>query len=189
MSNLLAEDLDHILDHTRDLWEELRGQRIFITGGTGFFGCWLLESFAWANRELSLGASALVLTRNPAAIRSAVPHVFESPAIQICHGDVRTFAPSEGEFTHVVHAASAGSADPDQDPLDIFRSTVCGTTRVMEAAAKWRTKKILFTSSGAIYGPQPSDLFGLPEDFHGAPDPAASSSAVRTTRAASIQSH
>ena len=57
MTNLLTNDLNHILAHTKDLWEELRGQRIFITGGTGFFGCWLLESFIWANDQLDLKAS------------------------------------------------------------------------------------------------------------------------------------
>ena len=51
-TNRLAHDLDSILARTEPLWEELRGQRILITGATGFFGCWLLESFAWANRRL-----------------------------------------------------------------------------------------------------------------------------------------
>jgi dTDP-glucose 4,6-dehydratase len=71
-NNPLKEDLDHILAHTEGLWEELRGKRVFITGGTGFFGCWLLESFAWANEKLGLNASMLVLTRNLEAFKKKV---------------------------------------------------------------------------------------------------------------------
>ncbi len=81
-TNPLAEDLDHILTHTRDLWEELRDQRIFITGGTGFFGCWFLESFAWANDKLHLNTEALVLTRHYEAFLKKAPHLATHPAIK-----------------------------------------------------------------------------------------------------------
>ena len=54
MRNLLHDDLDRVLASTHDLWEELREQRIFITGGTGFFGCWFLETLLWANDRLGL---------------------------------------------------------------------------------------------------------------------------------------
>ena len=64
MTNPLAADLDCILASTSELWEEMRSQRLFITGGTGFVGRWLLESFAWANDQLGLNATAVVLSRN-----------------------------------------------------------------------------------------------------------------------------
>src|ERR1017187_9966479 len=70
MENRLSQDLDHVLDHTGDIWAEMRGERIFVTGGTGFVGSWLLESLLWANRRMSLGIRCSVLTRNPAAFRS-----------------------------------------------------------------------------------------------------------------------
>ena len=96
--NPLAADLDYILAHTRPLWEQFRGQRLFITGGTGFLGCWLLESFAWAQDKFNLGASAVVLTRDKEAFRWKAPSLFNHPAISWHSGDVRTYAFSSGPF-------------------------------------------------------------------------------------------
>ena len=48
---LSAEDLDYVLGHTEALWAELRGQRLFITGGTGFFGIWLLKHLRMLTRD------------------------------------------------------------------------------------------------------------------------------------------
>ena len=48
------EDLKDIYSGTNYLWDEFKNTQIFITGGTGFFGTWILESFIWANKELNL---------------------------------------------------------------------------------------------------------------------------------------
>ena len=172
MTNALAADLDHILDHTAGLWDELRGQRMFITGGTGFFGCWLLESFAWANDTLGLDATAVVLTRNLAAFRKKAPHLATHPAIQFHLGDVRSFEFPRGSFSHVIHAATEASAQLNEEhPRLMFDTIVEGTRHTLEFARQGGTQKVLLTSSGAVYGKQPSELTHIPEAYPGAPDP------------------
>src|SRR5271157_1800714 len=104
MDNPLANDLDYILSKTRSLWEELRGKRIFITGGTGFFGCWLLESFCWANRVLGLNAEAWVLTRNPDEFKKKCPHLANDTSVKLHRGNVIDFGFPSGEFSHLIHA-------------------------------------------------------------------------------------
>ena len=50
MANPLAADLDEVTARLATVWDELEGARILLTGGTGFYGCWLLETLAWAHR-------------------------------------------------------------------------------------------------------------------------------------------
>jgi dTDP-glucose 4,6-dehydratase len=176
--NRLAADLDHVLVHTPGLWEELRGQRIFITGGTGFFGSWLLESFTWANKQLQLDAEAVVLSRNPAAFLNKVPHLADDPAIRWLVGDVCSFEFPASTFSHVIHAATeSGKQAGNTAPLQMLDVIVSGTRRVLDFALKARARGFLLTSSGAVYGKQPSELSHLPETYVGAPDPLSSSSA------------
>jgi nucleoside-diphosphate-sugar epimerase len=177
MHNSLARDLDHILAHTEGLWEELRGKRLFITGGTGFFGSWLLESFVWANECLGLDASAVVLTRNPVGFRAKAPHLAGHPAIELELGDVRLFRFPKGEFPIVIHAATEAYFEPSPpQPLSVFDPDIEGTRRVLEFASSHGTERFLFTSSGAVYGKQPADVSHVPED-----DPRAPATTDSTT--------
>jgi nucleoside-diphosphate-sugar epimerase len=170
--NPLADDLEHVLAHTNGLWDELRGKRVFLTGGTGFFGCWLLESFTAACDRWDLGAEAVVLTRNPDAFRRKVPHLACHPAVRLVAGDVRGFRFPEGPFTHVIHAATETGVElNEQRPLAMLDSITEGTREVLEFARNKRVRSLLLTSSGAVYGRQPPDLSHVPEDYRGGPDP------------------
>ena len=175
MSKLPGDDLDHVLMHTRDLWGELRGQRLFITGGTGFFGRWILETFVYANEQLSLGASAVVLTRNLESFVLKAPHLATRNDLQLFQGDVRDFNFPDGNFSHVIHAGTTSSAPVE--PLEMFDTILQGTRHVLNFAATHGTKKLLFISSGAVYGKQPPELTHISEDYHGAPDPLDPNSA------------
>jgi nucleoside-diphosphate-sugar epimerase len=179
MTNPLASDLNHILSHTEDLWEELRGQRIFITGGTGFFGAWLLESFAWANSHLRLDASLVVLTRDVEAFQKRAPHLANDRAIHFHVGDIGDFAFPDGDFSHIIHAAatSAVATFNNEDPLVKFDTVVSGTRHTLDFAAQCHVGKFLLTSSGVVYGKQPFGITHISEDYCEAPDLADPDSA------------
>ena len=167
---LPKEDLEHVLKHTRPLWEELRGSRIFVTGATGFFGIWILETFAHANKELGLRAELVGLTRDPEAFYSKVPHLAGEPSITLHRGDVRDFEFPEGTFTHFIHAGTTSSMPVP--PAEMLDTIIKGTQQTLNFAVSAGAKHFLFVSSGAVYGEQPIEMTHIPETFHGNLDPA-----------------
>lgn len=170
MAPLSTQDLDHVLANTQDIWPALAGTRLFITGGTGFVGKWLIETFLYASDKLSLETSAILLTRDPARFRSECPHLANHPSISLLRGDVRSFEFPAGDFPLVIHAATERQFDPDAaHPLGAFDRDIAGTRRVLEFARTHGVRRFLFTSSGAVYGKQPPDLTHIPEDYSGAP--------------------
>jgi nucleoside-diphosphate-sugar epimerase len=178
ITNPLAHDLDNIVARTEPLWQELRGERILITGATGFFGCWLLESFCWANRRLNLKARLVGLSRHPEALAAKAPHLVQDPAITWHAADVRNGKFPEGGFSHVIHAATEASARLNsEDPRLMFDTIVQGTRCALECAADAGTRRFLLVSSGAIYGNQPQQLTHVGESYGGGPDPLNPASA------------
>ncbi len=163
-------ELEEVIRNVGD-WGSLRGARLLITGGTGFFGMWLLESLAHANQAMELGLCATVLTRDARSFHARAPHLLGGPFKWI-EGDVRHFPFPEGRFSHVIHGATSTHANPGGDQaLELLETIVAGTKRVLEFSVRAEVKRLLFLSSGAVYGVQPSNITHVTEDFPGGPDP------------------
>lgn len=172
MRALPADDLDLVLAHTAGFWGRFRGARLFVTGGTGFVGRWLLEAVMRANDVLDARIEVLALTRDPQRAQAQLGPLLARPGLRLVAGDVAQPLPAVGAFDLCVHAATdvAGSLQPG-DPLRVFDSIVGGTRRVLDLARAGGASRFLHTSSGAVYGTQPPDLEALPESHAGAPDP------------------
>ncbi len=163
-------DLAHILEHTTAVWEQIRGKTIFVTGGTGFFGKWLLESFLYADNKLSLDARMIVLSRNPEKFLAKNPN-YITAHIAFVAGDVSDFIFPVDDIDYIIHAATEASVSLNiEQPLLMFDTIVNGTRHVLDLARIKRVRSILHTSSGAVYGKQPSEMTHIPEHFSGAPD-------------------
>jgi dTDP-glucose 4,6-dehydratase len=166
---LPSDDLNHVLTHARDSFLTLRDTRIFITGGTGFFGHWLLESLLHANRELNLDVRATVLTRNADAFRHKSPHIAIDPAITLLEGDIRTFRFPSESHSHILHAATdSGGQQASRTPEDLYNDILAGTRHVLEMGESFAHQtapvRLLYTSTGAVYG-RSTTLLHTPETF------------------------
>ncbi|WP_169066978.1 NAD-dependent epimerase/dehydratase family protein [Candidatus Accumulibacter phosphatis] len=174
----LAADLDAIIDRAESLFLRLAGERLFVTGGTGFFGRWLLEALTRANDRLHLHLHITVLSRSPEAFSARAPALARHPALSWWRGDVRDFAWPPGSFPLVIHAATAASERLNRaHPREMFDIIVAGTRRILEFADDAGTHALLLTSSGAVYGRQPPDLAHVAENYCGAPDQLSTDSA------------
>jgi nucleoside-diphosphate-sugar epimerase len=150
-------------------WQQFAGQHVFVAGGTGFLGCWLLEALLHANARLGLGLRLSVLSRRPAAFRAKVPHLAGDPAVRLIEGDIRDTSALDLRCDYLVHAA-ADVENADADPVRAFDAIVQGTRGAIALAARAGARRVLHVSSGAVYGAQPPALARIPEPHPSAPD-------------------
>ena len=126
-------------------------KRIFITGGTGFFGKSMLEyrkqhpAWEWAKAEW------MVLSRSPEKFISAYPELSRQEGVSFIAGDVRSFSFPSGKFDAIILAAtSAVTTISDEEQSSVI---IDGARHTLEFARACGCRKLLFTSSGAVYGP------------------------------------
>lgn len=160
--NLFNYDIKHdvfsLIERSGVDIETLRGKRVLVTGGTGFFGVWLLSALSSIKRSLGGELEIVVITRSSAAFLSKARRIALDDEIELIQGDVREIKFAGGGVTHLVHMATTNASETfaGEDQLNKLKVLYEGTKNVLEQCSN-KLENVLFTSSGVAYGASGSE--------------------------------
>lgn len=150
-----------------EIAETIGDKRIFVTGGTGLFGQWVIALAEWMHRKDLAAPQLTILSR-----RDALPDL---PFVTTHFGTIDSFDYPSGAFDLLIHLAAPSARDTfngmsDRDKLDQLYT---GTSRVLDFTARQVNGRSLFASSGAVYGGfDASQVAPVREDNRTAPLPS-----------------
>lgn len=158
------------------LGELCHGRHMLLTGGTGFFGKWLLALAEYLNLQ-GCEFKVTVVSRSPNRFLDLFPEYQNSSWLDWLVSDIRTLhVPPEKHIDLVLHAAADASLGVNQSFLELFETIMVGARRVLDLAARGGGSRILMTGSGAQYGSFPGNSH-VTENYYGACYSNSSSSA------------
>ena len=125
----------------------MNNKKILVTGGTGFFGCSLLEQLRegkWQEYSFTL------LSRNAGKFAALHPEFAQLNNVEFVSADVCNLSALQGEYTYIIHAATPLINQPCDEELR--KIILKGTQEVLSLAKRSGTEKLLYISSGGVYG-------------------------------------
>ena len=143
--------------------EPFKNKRLFLTGGTGFMGTWLLYAFLILNSK-GFNLHVTVLSRNPKQFLKNHKIFNNLSWLEFIKGDIKSFLFPIKTFDFLIHAAADTARTAHEDYKNMFFNILYGTEHVCSFIKKCKVKRTLFISSGAVYGSQPNDIDLQPDD-------------------------
>lgn len=163
----ISEDIDELLIHSNLDFHQFKDKTVLITGGTGFFGIWILVALIKIKKHLKGSLKIIVLSRDPDAFISLHPHYKFSSYIDFISDDVRLVKLDTLKVNYLVHMATTRAEETfrGEDQLNKIEMLYEGTRNVLEQCGPY-VEKVLFTSSGVAYGKNLNQLISE-NDFSG----------------------
>jgi UDP-glucose 4-epimerase len=126
-----------------------KNQRVLITGGAGFIGSHLADAL------LDQGAAVTVIDNLSTGSFENIQHLVEQPGFHFAIDTITNEMVMDrlvSECDVIVHlAAAVGVELIVRDPVHVIETNVLGTHAVLQAAARYR-KRVLLASTSEIYG-------------------------------------
>ncbi len=175
-AEVVRTDLDAICDALTAELEQLAGTRLWVVGGAGFLGYYLVQAALHYNRTRAPSASVTVsvldgyLRGKP----SWLAGLEGDPNLELIEHDIRQpLSDAYADPDWIFHAASIASPTYyRRDPIGTMDANVGGLRTLLDRARAQAerghpVRGIVFFSSSEIYGDPTPEHIPTPEDYRG----------------------
>ena len=165
-SNTYISDLDIAIEHSIDI-EQIKNKIILITGATGTIGSYIADMLLRYNQVQNARISICLAGRNVALLKEKFAF-WNDDNLSFAAYDITSDIILDFEPDYIIHAA--GNAHPvafNGDPVGTIMGNVVGTYNLLEYGRTHKTKRLLYVSSGEVYGQGDLSLDEFEETYAG----------------------
>ena len=151
-NEIYREDLMTAL-HSTVNYRKLFHKSILVTGATGLIGSFLVDLFMYANRQENAGIQIYALARNEKTLCTRFASVREMPELHFVVQDVTEPLQLKERMDYIIHAAGDGFPSAFREyPVETMTPAVLGTWQLLQYAKEAEIERLLYLSSGEVYG-------------------------------------
>ena len=153
--------------------EKLYNSSVLIAGGSGLIGSLMADMMLYANKHMN--ANITVYAMDLSAERLAARYEgIDTDKLRFVEHNVNELPDFDFAVDYIIHAASpAFPAAFNNDPVGTVMSNILGTKYLLDYGKDDGTKRMLYISSGEVYGQGDLSLESFDETYAGYVDPTS----------------
>lgn len=182
-SKTYITDLDTAIVHSVNI-DKLQNKNVLITGATGTIGSYVADMLLRYNQKNNANIKVCLAGRSIEKLKSQYSY-WNDENLSIVEYDVTTNISFDFDPDYIIHAA--GNAHPSAfngDPVGTIMGNIVGTFNLLEYGRAHGTKRLLYVSSGEVYGQGDLSLDEFEESYAGYVDTSSPRSCYPTSKRA-----